>query len=345
MVTVSEAVPLGACHCTTSNNAKRVLYKASVYSRHFGTIFVVLLAYICIFQMILVVDATKTTPDGRRIRYIKCVSQKGHIDHYYHFLYACLVPIAVFKSQIKHPLNSRKLDPQLVLCESNVGSLQNKLSAVFPGLQYLNECPESPRVLEAYDHNYGAGIVELKNSSRSAVIKQLYESVPADILPPSPIKILLIGRGNTNAGGKGTKNIRDETQTSGAQRRSIPNLPQLERSLRDTFGTKNIATTYLENLGIHEQFYLFRSASIVIAQHGAALANILFMHPTSKGVVEISPYNTTHYMGKFTHALPNCFRFAAFSARIPYLSVRQATEFSPVDIKEVITAVKTMIRS
>jgi hypothetical protein len=306
----------------------------------------------CLGWLLLTHSAAAPAPavSSNTVKYIQCVSAKGHIDHYYHFLYACAMPIAIYKNT-----NLTTSNAQLILCNSNVGGLKSILVDIFPKLKYADNCPPSAVVLQAYDHTFGAGIIELKNTSRALFIKEMYESAPPSLQPPQPIKILLIGRGDTSddKDNEATKeviakgahgSIAASLQTSGAQRRSIPNLQQLERSLRETFGSRNVVKAFLEDKRIHEQFYLFRSANLVIAQHGAALANIIFMHHGSRGVIEITPYNTTNYIGKFTRALPNCFRFAAFNVHVPYLSVMQADEFAPVKIREVVDAVKAMIR-
>ncbi|MDG1486875.1 MAG: glycosyltransferase family 61 protein, partial [SAR324 cluster bacterium] len=52
---------------------------------------------------------------------------------------------------------------------------------------------------------------------------------------------------------------------------------------------------YLEQLSIREQVQLFRSASHVIAAHGAGLTNVIFA-PAAVKILEIRPLRTS---GKF----------------------------------------------
>lgn len=72
----------------------------------------------------------------------------------------------------------------------------------------------------------------------------------------------------------------------GTERRSIINHPEFVESIKKYFPKKNILNISLEYLPLFEQYNLFNSAKIVIAQHGAALANIIFMKHGSL-VIEI----------------------------------------------------------
>jgi hypothetical protein len=68
---------------------------------------------------------------------------------------------------------------------------------------------------------------------------------------------------------------------SGSERRNISNHDELVTMIKNKFHTCSVLSISLENLGLFDQFHLFRTSKIIIAQHGAALANICFMKKKS----------------------------------------------------------------
>lgn len=68
---------------------------------------------------------------------------------------------------------------------------------------------------------------------------------------------------------------------SGSERRNISNHDELVTMIKNKFPTCSVLSISLENLGLFDQFHLFRTSKIIIAQHGAALANICFMKKKS----------------------------------------------------------------
>jgi capsular polysaccharide biosynthesis protein len=78
----------------------------------------------------------------------------------------------------------------------------------------------------------------------------------------------------------------------GATMRRLKNEDEVARYLEDR-GFKRIA---LEKYALEDQAKLFDAARVVVAQHGAALANLVYMR--SGGVIEIfsSPDTPQYYM-------------------------------------------------
>jgi len=72
---------------------------------------------------------------------------------------------------------------------------------------------------------------------------------------------------------------------SARSRRSIPNFLELVEILKH----KNPRVEYLEHATLLDQIILFNTHNIIIAQHGAALTNIVFCEKNTK-VIEIGPY-------------------------------------------------------
>ena len=72
---------------------------------------------------------------------------------------------------------------------------------------------------------------------------------------------------------------------SGIQRRSIGNFDELQSSLEANLG--NVLTIKLEKSSLAEQIGIFSIADVIVAQHGAALANLVWARPGTK-VIEIT---------------------------------------------------------
>jgi hypothetical protein len=70
----------------------------------------------------------------------------------------------------------------------------------------------------------------------------------------------------------------------GAAHRRLVNEAECARVLRDSFGFELIAT---ENMNLREEIALFQEASVVVATHGAGLANIAFT-PKGTPVLELA---------------------------------------------------------
>ena len=101
------------------------------------------------------------------------------------------------------------------------------------------------------------------------------------------IDILIIER-KTNKSykslyGKETNNIFKKT---GSERRYIMNHKEFVKYIKDYYPNKNIINISTEYIPIFEQYYIFNNTRILIGQHGASFANIIFMKKNSI-VIEI----------------------------------------------------------
>lgn len=74
--------------------------------------------------------------------------------------------------------------------------------------------------------------------------------------------------------------------TNGSQRRSIPNHKELVETVKNIYPDKSLINISTEYLSVFYQYHLFNTCDILIAQHGAALAQISYMKPGSI-VIEI----------------------------------------------------------
>jgi len=76
--------------------------------------------------------------------------------------------------------------------------------------------------------------------------------------------------------------------TTGAERREIRCIDQLETFLQEVYGRETVGSVELEEMAFSEQVRLFSQARIVIGIHGAGLANVVFCRPGSV-LIEVDP--------------------------------------------------------
>jgi hypothetical protein len=189
------------------------------------------------------------------------------------------------------------------------------------------------------------------------VLDLFEKSLPPYIgmLPTYPV--LLIQRSQDKYYDKGCRDRATVYQTSGSQRRSITNHDELVDALSMKFGT-SFSNIVLEQSSVYYQYYMFSRAKIVIAQHGASLANIFFMTKSDETqciacdgnrlqvavgeedattgacgphVIEISP----PWSREFAH-----FRNLANYCRVSHESIEQVEDHSEVDVGLVMRAVE-----
>ena len=110
-------------------------------------------------------------------------------------------------------------------------------------------------------------------------------------------------------------------------RRSIPNLPEVVEAL--TTSGRDVQRVQLEQASLAQQIALFASANTVVAQHGAALSNVMWMKAGSK-VVEIIPES----QGRREH-----FSRLADVVGAEYAALDQADVHSPVATEQVLRAI------
>jgi hypothetical protein len=284
------------------------------------------------------------------IQDVKCFSQEGNIDHYYHFFLNCLLPVVVFHQQ--------NLNKRLRLCSSPVGDMIHIFRDVLPHMKYNRDCDRRNTVyLKGFDDSYGRGVKRITPLLRDTFIRHFLNlplpvnrtasntnstNATAEISAAavlSPTDILLIGRAAPTPDSR--RLGIDPAETSGAQRRAIHNFAELDAALRRKFSSVN--TVYLEGLPVRKQFWLFRNSKVIIAQHGAGLSNIFFASNSTKGVIEINPYNSRKRIGKYTYSFPDCFKYMCENVGLKYVRIAQTGEFSDVNIGNVVTAASRLM--
>jgi hypothetical protein len=230
------------------------------------------------------------------MRELSCQSHNGSVTHYYHFFFACLVPLIDFR--LTHPHDS-------LAFTTDVGSFHSILTELPLNLSFSSH-ESSVRVLlpsyDIFDQNIFTHPSIRSSSLISSVVREnvltFLKQIPLQdpssssatdlssdyssrlrLASMSPL-IVLIGR---------DPHATLLHPSSGFARRHIRNHQRLEETLRQKY-PGNFLGVYLERLSFLEQFHLFQSTSVLIAQHGAALSNIFFM--SSMTLNTSSPYSS-----------------------------------------------------
>jgi hypothetical protein len=149
--------------------------------------------------------------------------------------------------------------------------------------------------------------------------------------PQSNLRILFVQRVPAQCA---PGNLPRKTTQSGSHRRFILNHGDLVSKTCDEFG--DCLNISLDSLPLTHQAALFSTADLIIAQHGAALANLLWARKNSV-FVEIFPdqlLGRKDYFG----ALARCLD-------IRHFRVRQQRQKGPVDTQHFITTLRDAVLS
>jgi hypothetical protein len=239
--------------------------------------------------------------------YLSCKNCAGSVQHYFHFLLGFLVPLVARLEQTPSGAKAAKfvirscgpMDRHLLaLNYSNVeiipafkhkfglASLAHKLAAgeTLPGYD----------AIERYDRDVfrkAAGFIKARLG-----VKDAGKTGPAP-------RVVAINRSLDRFYNTG----RSEIKGSGTQRRSIPNFAELAAHLAAV--CPDYQSIILEAASLAEQAEQFQNADVIIAQHGAALGNLIFCRPGAR-IIEIAPPNPpAEYFARLADCLELDYRF------------------------------------
>lgn len=259
----------------------------------------------------------------------------GIVTHYYHFLFGAFLPFLEY--HIEHNCDFYHIGV-------DVGPMKSLLCELPLNLLEISG-PKSPRrngehvvVLPAYD-NFSSqmfnceGVSHIKKTTLAKINKYLDTNIPPYIRLTSLFEILLIERTDKENYYKAFK----PGEISGAGLRHIRNHASLATALGTRYGSR-FANLNLERCSFFYQYHLFKNVRLVIAQHGAALSNLVFVDPGA-AVVEILP-PADHLKDEDLRAIARAhFRNLSQFMGLQYKCVAQASDDSDVDVDEVVEAV------
>ena len=114
-------------------------------------------------------------------------------------------------------------------------------------------------------------------------------------------------------------------QARGRARRSVPNLPEIIEGLRG-IGPVDVVT--FEDLSLREQILATRNADIIVAQHGAVMANLLWSRRRTHVIEIVTPEKEKIFTSYFE------------GLGIPVTQISQSDVHDPVDVDLVIQAAR-----
>jgi hypothetical protein len=229
--------------------------------------------------------------------------RQGSHQHYYHFLLGNVLPLFALPAALREGREWMFCDPgplATVLVELGVEPIARRsFRSLTRSLRTRSMWPRSELLADRYRHLAHSVPLPLA-PGLEAMRLEGFDDHDTDAAPgihcgvqsilerlgrraPPSTDIVLVDRGDpdpfytTHAVFRG----------SGKSRRSLPNMAEIGAALADELGA-SVTTVRLEGLGLGEQIDLFAGARLVVAQHGAALANLVWCSPQTR-VLEVVP--------------------------------------------------------
>jgi hypothetical protein len=237
------------------------------------------------------------------IKFKPLYSLHGSITHYYHFFYAVFIPLLYLYIQY-----SKKYDDITFIITNELGPMMRLITSLPLNIKIQNELKTDSVNKELYllpmdihpTHNkkdllwVKKGYAQMLTKKIQKLVKKWFieniSKYDLYIKPKRNYDIVIIER---KIDKKFHENISQNNsdldkrfKTSGSERRSIENHSEMVQMIKNKYKHLKCINVSFEYLSIFEQFHLFNKAKLIIAQHGAALSNIIFMKKNSQ-LIEI----------------------------------------------------------
>ncbi len=242
----------------------------------------------------------------------------GSVEHYYHFMLGYFVPLAQWVDRTgATEVTVRDCGPMTTWFDLLRPRVDIEIIAPGMMLKRVIGRHQPMAVMPPLDNPMlfdGPAMRLLADRLRAS----------AGITPAAGAGIVVTDRGPTP---KHYAVATAEVRTTGSERRSVPNMAEIARRL-ESVGP--VARVDGADLAPREQIEVFSSAGVLVGQHGAGLANMLWMAPGST-VVEILPP-----VGEGVWEL---FGDLADALGLSYARVLQESMHADVDAAAVVAAV------
>jgi hypothetical protein len=228
--------------------------------------------------------------------YYKLSSLNGSIKHYFHFFYGVFIPII-----LQYIENSKKYPNLTFIIGDDVGPMLRillelpidiKLKQFLPNYneldveeKYLQPLDKHPNISKKWDKFITYDIYKKVNK----FMKTCIENNDLILDKSDKYDVVIIERRINKAISTtefGQNKYTEIMKTSGAERRSIINHDEFVEKIKSMYPNKKVINVSLEFMPIFEQYHLFHNTTMLIAQHGASLGQIIFMRPNTY-VIEI----------------------------------------------------------
>ena len=215
----------------------------------------------------------------------------GSVQHYYHFLLGLVVPLVSFAMLDQDFRNGRCLfirscgPLDRIILELHLGNIHILSPEQHREIRSQDPPPQQRMVrLKGFDNERQFDSVVFRRVSHhlKALLQNEISSV-AHMLRSQRPRILIIRRDTPD---EFYASASCEIKTASAQRRSISNHSEIREEISRAVGP--CLEVALERSTLAEQIALFSWATVIVAQHGAALANLIWAEPPAH-VIEIAP--------------------------------------------------------
>ena len=278
------------------------------------------------------------------VRWLDIRNNAGSVEHYYHFLLGYLLPLCAYVGERGNdssillvracgPLSHLVCElgvPGLVLCERQSHSdLSHRLGDL--GLQRVKIIGLDLRMGPS---QYEADRVALVANQAMQFIRQrlgtkidaLCEKLESN-WTASP-RLVVIKR---EAPDPYYLSELAERKGGGSTRRTIANMAELIAALNSRF--EQVKVVSLERQGLADQIAIFQTADVVVAQHGAALSNLVWMRPGT----HLFEFVNETAQNKYFHELSPIFG-------ISHHTLIQEDACGPVDVAALVDAALAHLR-
>jgi hypothetical protein len=259
---------------------------------------------------------------GGQVVLLPKIPRGGSVEHFYHFLMSYFLPLDVYiageqpESIVVRdcgPMNTwfELLDPNTSIEIRPAREFTSDESGRFPGAVYVKS-------------------LEIKSWPQARAIRAARKRIlfrhGLGLRRPSEETLTLINRMPSLP----FYHEEAEIRGSGAERRSLPNFVELRQELGEVMPLRDFEGEHLTPL---EQVRQVNSTTMLVGQHGAGLANVIWMTPGTS-VVEILPDTKIGWAGR------RHFRDLAQACGQSYRMVRQEDNHTPADVAAVLRAVR-----
>ena len=254
-------------------------------------------------------------------------NQSGSYQHYYHFLLGYLLPLVywLYKEKNISKYKNIFIEDTKVMNKhlKNVFPQKVEIFSKYNKFQILCK-----KTLLGFDNKNNYPINKIKESTN--ILKKILSNKPFYQKDNFKKKILIIDRGKSEDFYNSDESV---IKGSANQRRSTPNLKNI-KELLNNFDYKYV---YLENESLINQIKMFSESDFIIAQHGAALSNIIFCDKNTV-INEIRP-NKKIFKNK------DHFENLALALGLCYEEIFQENNHSEVDIVEIFNNIRSHLQN
>lgn len=249
----------------------------------------------------------------------------GSVQQFYHFLLGYLGPFAAYAQA--HPgeaLALRDCGPMNAWIDAIRPDVDVTTVSVGYALNTMIRAADSARILVGLDDPARFRRRDLVGAA--AAMRWL---MGAEDVPPTPglPQVVVIDRQVTDPFYRSSQS---ETEMGGQERRSTPGLPAAVADLPLAVPSRVVELT---GMAPAEQIRLFSRATVIVGQHGAGLAHMLWL-PAGSTVVEIQP--------PLVPGVDHIFRELALALGHRYAVVPQASVHAPVEPAALASALRSV---